>query len=119
MLDGSNRLSYGMRAGERATANPLRQIMGGLDRLVSRVRQGTKDEAPSPLTGLVSVDGTVHLVAVSMFTDYTYKDGQEITKSTTSVLILCKPLDGELLTALGRDFGLKDLKHELVSSQNY
>ncbi len=112
VLDGSNRSSYGQRAGERDTSDPLQFMAGGLDRLIDRARQGTKDEAPIPQTGLVTVGDTVHLVAVSVFTDYGTKDGEEYDKSTDSVLILCKALKGDLLAALGRDFGLYGLKFE-------
>jgi sensor domain CHASE-containing protein len=103
VLDANRQLLYGAINGERREEDPFKLYSGGLDLLVDRALAGPTNVPPTPATGFIRDEGSVHFAAVCRLTTYEMKDGRNIDQATDSVLILTKALDGGLLSRIAAE----------------
>ena len=118
VLTPENQLTYGFRDGERTGENPLTQFKGGLEILVSKAREGAREDDPVPQSGFVHVADVPHLVAAVELTTYFEENGTERNQATDSVLILIRNLDDKLLSSIARDYLLPGLEFTATQARD-
>jgi len=112
VLSGSNELIYAAVEGEDRIDISTANFGRGLETLLSQARLSSGFGKPTPKTGFLLLDGTIHLAATSVLSNHELE--QSIDNS--AVLIMLRRIDEEFLGGLATDFELNDMR--LHSPQN-
>jgi signal transduction histidine kinase len=106
--DGQPALSF-MRGTAVPGDLPI-EFEGGLEKLIAAAQQSPLD-APQPVTGLLAIEGQVHLVAVAPITPLDSTLKSQITEpGARNLLVLTQELDRNLVSAIGSRFDFDNLR---------
>lgn len=110
VLGSKNQTVFSAQDGKRVNQNPFDTYAGGLDVLIERARSGNTSPEPTPAIGFLKDDQCLFFTAALLMTTYHQKDGELISKSTDSVLVLMRKLDDDFLQGLERNYFFHHLK---------
>lgn len=99
VVDGTDQTIYGQCDGERRHLDALSFFSPGLGHLIEQARAASPEEPPVPATGMLSANGDVVIVGVSVVAP---KDGAEMIERDERqvVLVFAKRLDPAFLGAV-------------------
>ncbi len=106
VLSGNNELIYASVDGTDALDFDLRKFGRGLEALLSQARLSDGKGQPTPKTGFLLLDGTVHLASASVIS----YDEAEQTIDNRAVVIMLKRVDADFLAKLAANYGLNGLR---------
>jgi len=104
VLDGEDRLLFSLFA-DGASVPPIERWTGGLGRLIGEARQAPVD-GTAPASGLLSIDGRVHIVAVAALTPF---EDPASWQGPRHLLGIVQAFDARLLADMARNFDLPGL----------
>jgi signal transduction histidine kinase len=109
VLGAENTPVLSFTAGEQSVLADLSGYEGGLQRLAAEARLMSL-EALTASTGILGIDGKVHIVAVAPISTAEAADWPaDRAIQSRSVLVLTQAIDEEFLRPLGEQFGLANL----------
>lgn len=110
VIGDQGRLVYAMVAGRRIEADPRRRFSGGFEKLAARALAQSRSEPPVPVVGYLTAGPTVHVVAVSVLTNFRSEVEASAPIGTGSILVFTKAIDDDLLRELSQGYRLSGLR---------
>lgn len=109
VIGGDDKIQYAAEAGVPVTPPLLSAFSSGITEQLQQAR-AVAEPVPTPLTGLLSIEGKPYLVALTALTttEMTDKD-RALVQGQHAVLLFAKQLDQELLDTLADTYQLTDL----------
>jgi|GEM_PF-2081059 len=105
LIDGDERAKLHVVGGKVAEADLQARYGEALDVLIGEARNGPKDDAPVPATGLVGSLARLYLASAVLMTTYNGKD-----MSTDHVLVFAQPINEPALAVMAEKYRLRDLR---------
>ncbi|MDP6346144.1 MAG: ATP-binding protein [Alphaproteobacteria bacterium] len=121
VISGQDRILFQMRDGvtlEAGAEPPVAvQFGAGFDKLMAQAR-GLIKEDYGAATGIVAIDGELHLAALSVVRPGTeaLAESLKVWRKTPALVVLMTRLGEDFLAAMARDFNLSGLAHESAES---
>jgi signal transduction histidine kinase/sensor domain CHASE-containing protein len=87
------------------------EFEGGLERLIAAAQQSPPDEPQAAATGLLAIEGQIHLVAVAPITpEEAAPESPAAPPGARNLLVLTQALDKDLVAAIGSRFDFDNLR---------
>ena len=106
VLTGTDRSIYAAVGGKDVADIDVVRFDRGLAELLAKARASAGKTAPVPATGILFLDGAVHVVAASVITPYEMDESPD----PRAVLVLARGFGEDVIGQLSADYGLPDLR---------